>query len=121
MCVCLSCCSPLQENASRLKAYKSMLVVFPRRSKKPKAGDASREELQAVDQHTGPILPIEPDTMQQLETTSISDELKVRPFICCALSSLMHVTLSPFSPFRQMQQVDLLPVLQLVGIIPAIC
>ena len=67
----------LQENASRLKAYKSMLVVFPRRSKKPKSGDASPEELQAVSQHAGPILPLEPETMQQVESATITEDLQV--------------------------------------------
>ncbi|KAK9804124.1 hypothetical protein WJX73_001684 [Symbiochloris irregularis] len=65
----------LQENANRLKAYKAMLVVFPRRSKKPKAGDASSEELQAVTQHGGPILPIEQKS-RELETASLTDEQK---------------------------------------------
>jgi Ribosomal protein L13e len=40
--------STLQENANRLKAYKTNLVVFPRRSKKPKAGDSPAEQLQTV-------------------------------------------------------------------------
>ena len=49
----------LQENANRLKAYKSKLVVFPRRSKKPKHGDSSAEELSTVQQHDGRhVLPI---------------------------------------------------------------
>ncbi|KAL3161285.1 60S ribosomal protein L13 [Trebouxia sp. C0009 RCD-2024] len=49
----------LQENANRLKAYKSKLVVFPRRSKKPKQGDSSAEELQTVEQHKSRhLLPI---------------------------------------------------------------
>lgn len=43
-----SCLVVLQENANRLKAYKTKLVVFPRRAKKPKAGDSSAEELQTV-------------------------------------------------------------------------
>ena len=45
---CLLLSAPTQENANRLKAFKTNLVVFPRRSKKPKAGDASAEELQTV-------------------------------------------------------------------------
>ena len=54
-----------------------MLVVFPRRSKKPKSGDATSEERQTVTQHSGIILPIEPETMQQLETAEITEEMKV--------------------------------------------
>lgn len=74
----VSCAALVQENANRLKAYKAMLVVFPRRSKKPKAGDASSEELQAVTQHGGAILPFEQKS-RELETVSLSDEQKVRP------------------------------------------
>jgi len=48
----------LQTNAARLKAYKASLVVFPRRSKKPKAGDATAEELQKADQCTTVLAPI---------------------------------------------------------------
>ncbi|GJP47468.1 hypothetical protein CLOM_g6653 [Closterium sp. NIES-68] len=48
----------LQANVARLKAYKAKLVVFPRRTKKPKAGDASPEELAAAVQHTGAVIPI---------------------------------------------------------------
>ena len=55
-----------------------MLVVFPRRSQKPKAGDASREELQAVTQHAGPIIPIEQKS-RELETVSLTDEQKACP------------------------------------------
>ena len=48
----------LQENVNRLKAYKSNLVVFPRRANKPKAGDASAEELKAVEQLKGKVMPV---------------------------------------------------------------
>lgn len=47
----------LQENTARLKAYKANLVLFPRKGGKPAAGEASEEELKAVVQHTGPIMP----------------------------------------------------------------
>lgn len=47
----------LQENTARLKAYKANLVLFPRKGGKPVAGEASEEELKAVVQHTGPIMP----------------------------------------------------------------
>ena len=48
----------LQDNVNRLKAYKANLVVFPRRANKPKAGDSSAEELKAVAQLKGTVLPI---------------------------------------------------------------
>lgn len=66
----------LQANAARLKAYRSSLVLFPRRSKKPKKGDATAEELSAVSQHTGPLLPIV-HKKPALEKVTLTDELKV--------------------------------------------
>lgn len=45
-----------QENANRLKGYKTNLVLFPRRNKKPKAGDSSPEELSKVE-HPSALLP----------------------------------------------------------------
>merc|ERR1712100_49381 len=48
----------LTDNVKRLKAYKANLVVFPRKAKKPKAGDATAADLQKADQFTGAIQPI---------------------------------------------------------------
>jgi large subunit ribosomal protein L13e len=45
-------------NVQRLKTYKANLVVFPRRMKKPKSGDASTEELSKVTQLSGAVQPI---------------------------------------------------------------
>jgi large subunit ribosomal protein L13e len=50
------CVESLQLNAARLKAYKANLVVFPRRAKKPKAGDASAADLQKADQLKAPVI-----------------------------------------------------------------
>ncbi|CAM9212924.1 unnamed protein product, partial [Phaeothamnion confervicola] len=48
-----------ETNVARLKAYKSKLIVFPRRSnQKPKAGDAKPEETAAAVQATGVVLPL---------------------------------------------------------------
>ena len=66
----------LQANAARLKAYRSSLVLFPRRSKKPKQGDSSAEELAAADQTKGPLMPIVHDKYT-LEKVTLTDELKV--------------------------------------------
>lgn len=69
--------SATQENANRLKAYKSKLVVFPRRSKKPKQGDASAEELSTVQQqHARRVLPIAEEKAEP-ELVTISSDLKV--------------------------------------------
>ena len=66
----------LQENAARLKAYKAKLVIFPKRSNKPKAGDSSKEDLQNVPQLKGVILPLVHEK-PKLETIKLTDELKV--------------------------------------------
>merc|ERR1712139_488111 len=55
------CTESLQENVSRLKLYKSKLLVFPRKSGKKcvKHGDTPRSELQNVAQNTlKEIIPI---------------------------------------------------------------
>ena len=65
----------LQENVNRLKAYKSNLVVFPRRANKPKAGDASADELKAVEQLKGTIMPIVA-AKPALEKIAITDAMK---------------------------------------------
>lgn len=67
----------MQENAARLKAYKAKLVIFPKRSNKPKSGDSSAEELKNVPQFKGTILPLVHEK-PQLETVKLTDEHKVR-------------------------------------------
>jgi len=41
----------LTVNVQRLKAYKSKLIVFPRKAGKPKKGEATKEEISKVVQH----------------------------------------------------------------------
>merc|ERR1711908_97910 len=48
----------LQVNVQRLKTYKANLVVFPRRSKKVKSGDASAEDLSKAVALTGAVQPL---------------------------------------------------------------
>jgi large subunit ribosomal protein L13e len=48
----------LHENIQRLKAYKAKLVVFPRNSRRPKKGDAPKDQTKAVGQYKGIVLPI---------------------------------------------------------------
>ena len=76
----------MQENAARLKAYKAKLVIFPKRSNKPKSGDSSAEELKAVPQFKGTLLPLVHEK-PQLETVKLTDEHKVRKL---ALDSVPH-------------------------------
>ena len=66
----------LQENVNRLKAYKANLVVFPRRANKPKAGDASAEELKTATQLKGALLPITKAAAPALEKVAITDALR---------------------------------------------
>jgi large subunit ribosomal protein L13e len=65
----------LQENVARLKAYKAKLLVFPRRSKKPKAGDSSAEELAQATQLTGALLPVS-RAAAPLELVKVTSELQ---------------------------------------------
>mmetsp|Transcript_1222 Transcript_1222/g.2344 ORF Transcript_1222/g.2344 Transcript_1222/m.2344 type:complete len:208 (-) Transcript_1222:245-868(-) len=48
----------LQENVQRLKAYKAKLIIFPRRTGKPKKGDSAEADLKQATQLTGPLMPI---------------------------------------------------------------
>merc|ERR1719389_217676 len=55
------CTESLQENANRLKLYKSKLLIFPKKSGKKgvKKGDTPRSELQNVAQNTlKEIIPV---------------------------------------------------------------
>jgi large subunit ribosomal protein L13e len=66
----------LQANVQRLKAYKSKLVVFPRkRSSKPKNGDAKVEETKNVVQHKGVLFPIAKPS-KEVPTAKITDAMK---------------------------------------------
>ncbi|RWS05317.1 60S ribosomal protein L13-like protein [Dinothrombium tinctorium] len=48
----------LQRNVQRLKEYKSRLILFPLKEKKPRKGDSSAEELKMATQLKGVIMPI---------------------------------------------------------------
>ena len=65
----------LQANVQRLKAYKSKLIVFPRKSNnKPKNGDSPASETSTATQLTGTIMPVAQDT--SVETTALTAEMK---------------------------------------------
>jgi large subunit ribosomal protein L13e len=66
----------LNANVERLKAYLSKLVVFPRKAKHPKKGDASAAELANVKQHVGAVLPISAAPVAAATLVSVTDELK---------------------------------------------
>ncbi|KAI5071380.1 hypothetical protein GOP47_0013631 [Adiantum capillus-veneris] len=69
------CLESLQSNVQRLNTYKAKLIVFPRRSKKTKAGDASQEELASAMQVQGPVIPITREK-PGVEVVAITDDLK---------------------------------------------
>eukprot|EP00892_Ulva_mutabilis_P001028 jgi/Ulvmu1/10926/UM007_0105.1 len=74
------CLESLQANVNRLKAYKANLVVFPRKATAPKAGDSPADELAAVQQVMGTVMPIQTTapTMEYGKVTS--DMLKQRAY-----------------------------------------
>lgn len=45
-----------ERNVARLTEYKSKLIIFPRVAGKPKAGDATAEQIKEATQHTGSLL-----------------------------------------------------------------
>lgn len=65
----------LQANVQRLKAYKAQLVLFPRKAKSPKAGDASAEEVAAATQHKGYVMPIK-TVHPEVEMVKITKEMQ---------------------------------------------
>ncbi|PNH05825.1 60S ribosomal protein L13 [Tetrabaena socialis] len=66
----------LQENVSRLKSYRSNLVVFPRNVKKPKAFETPLAEANAVAQvKTSDVLPLT-KSAPALETVKVTAEMK---------------------------------------------
>ena len=76
--ICLNVCLAAQENAGRLKGYKANLVLFPRNSKKPKAGEATAEERGAAVQLAGKTLMALPRSKPEVETVEITEEMQVR-------------------------------------------
>lgn len=65
----------LQENVNRLKAYKANLVVFPRRNRKAKAGEAPSSDLKSVAQLKGTVMPITKESAP-LEKIAITSDMK---------------------------------------------
>lgn len=65
----------LQTNVARLKAYKAKLIIFPRKSKKPKAGDSSAEEIASATQYVGAVLPIVRPA-KEVPLAAVTDELR---------------------------------------------
>eukprot|EP01023_Acetabularia_acetabulum_P001126 TRINITY_DN1041_c0_g1_i1.p1 TRINITY_DN1041_c0_g1~~TRINITY_DN1041_c0_g1_i1.p1 ORF type:complete len:212 (-),score=30.57 TRINITY_DN1041_c0_g1_i1:345-980(-) len=65
----------LQENVNRLKAYKSNLIIFPRKRCKVLPDDSSREECATATQHKGVVMPLVKE-VPTVEMTEITAEMK---------------------------------------------
>mmetsp|Transcript_39629 Transcript_39629/g.92720 ORF Transcript_39629/g.92720 Transcript_39629/m.92720 type:complete len:213 (-) Transcript_39629:144-782(-) len=68
----------LKDNVARLLEYKKNLVVFPRRRSKPKFGDSSKDECDAViagPVATGDLMPLA-KTASEIEMAEVTDEMK---------------------------------------------
>jgi large subunit ribosomal protein L13e len=64
-----------QLNSKRLKAYKASLILFPRRTAKPKHGDSEAGELSMARQLKGKLMPITKVT-KPLEMVAVTAEMK---------------------------------------------
>lgn len=65
----------LQLNVQRLQEYKSRLIVFPRKSKKPTKGDSSKDQLAQATQLKGDIIPL-PKAGDAVTYTKLTEEMK---------------------------------------------
>ena len=61
-------------NSKRLKAYKASLILFPRRTAKPKHGDSEAAELALAAQVKGKLMPIVKET-KPLEMVTVTPEM----------------------------------------------
>ena len=64
-----------QLNSKRLKAYKASLILCPRRTAKPKAGDSEAAELNMARQLKGKLMPITKED-KPLEMVTVTDDMK---------------------------------------------
>lgn len=77
------CEESLKANVERLKEYRGNLLIFPRKSSKPKADEASKEDLASAQQVTGPVMPIK-KTKPSVEYGSVTSDMTVRPHCSCS-------------------------------------
>jgi len=59
-------------NVQRLKQYKSKLVLFPRNNKKPKKGEATKEQRDKAEQQQGALFPVK-TPVGKLQTVKAKD------------------------------------------------
>ena len=65
----------LQLNSQRLKEYKSKLILFPIKAKKPRKGDSSEEDLKKAQQLVGTVMPIK-KTVKRAKAMELTEDLK---------------------------------------------
>jgi len=63
-----------------LKEYKNKLIVFPRNAKKPKATDASPEDLANATQQRGIIMPVKASARRAYKRPITAEEKKRSAF-----------------------------------------
>lgn len=69
----------MQENVQRLQEYMSKLILFPRNPRKPKAGDASKDDITTAEQLKGPVMPLPKQSgAPVVEVRAITDEDKAK-------------------------------------------
>lgn len=73
--LCAFLLSPQQLNSKRLKEYKASLILFPRRTAKPKHGDSEAAELNMARQLKGKLMPITKED-KPLEMVAVTEEMK---------------------------------------------
>eukprot|EP00012_Vannella_robusta_P011647 CAMPEP_0206196134 /NCGR_PEP_ID=MMETSP0166-20121206/8263_1 /ASSEMBLY_ACC=CAM_ASM_000260 /TAXON_ID=95228 /ORGANISM="Vannella robusta, Strain DIVA3 518/3/11/1/6" /LENGTH=203 /DNA_ID=CAMNT_0053613543 /DNA_START=29 /DNA_END=640 /DNA_ORIENTATION=- len=67
-------------NVARLNEYKNKLVLFPRNASKPKATDASAEELEKATQQRGVLMPIKAPRARAEKRAITAEEKKKSAF-----------------------------------------
>mgnify|MGYP003386361048 CR=1 FL=1 len=65
----------LETNVQRLKEYKDRLVVFPRKSNKPKKGDATKDEISQAKQLSGDIIAA-PKAAPAVTFVALTEDMK---------------------------------------------
>ena len=68
-------------NVQRLKTYKARLVVFPRKTKKPKTGETPIEEATKVPQLKGTIVPIQRVALKAQHRAITAEERKASAYL----------------------------------------
>jgi len=68
-------------NVQRLKTYKAKLVVFPRKTKKPKTGDTPVDQATKVAQLKGTVVPIRRVAVKSQHRAITDQEKKVSAYV----------------------------------------